>query len=178
MQNKTSGQNEFFPGIGKIPFEGRHSDNPLAYKWYDEDKLVAGKSMKDHLRFAVCYWHTFCNTGNDPFGPGTKAFPWDAAADPVQRAKDKMDAAFEFITKLGVPYYCFHDIDLVDEGNSLQEYEKRLATIVDYAKQKQAATGVKLLWGTANVFSHPRYMNGAATNPDLSFVSMCRPLSR
>lgn len=166
MQNKTSGQNEFFPGIGKIPFEGRHSDNPLAYKWYEEDKLVAGKSMKDHLRFAVCYWHSFCNTGNDPFGPGTKAFPWDAAADPVQRAKDKMDAAFEFITKLGVPYYCFHDIDLVDEGNSLQEYEKRLATIVDYAKQKQAATGVKLLWGTANVFSHPRYMNGAATNPD------------
>ncbi|HRE51580.1 MAG TPA: xylose isomerase [Flavitalea sp.] len=171
MQHKTNDQNEFFPAIGKIRFEGRDSDNPLAYKWYDEDKLVAGKSMKDHLRFAVCYWHTFCNTGADPFGPGTKIYPWDAAADPVQRAKDKMDAAFEFITKLGVPYYCFHDIDLVDEGNSLQEYEKRLAAIVDYAKQKQGETGVKLLWGTANVFSHPRYMNGAATNPDFHALS-------
>jgi xylose isomerase len=127
--------------------------------------------MKEHLRFAVCYWHTFCNTGADPFGPGTKHFAWDAAGDAVARAKDKMDAAFEFITKLGVPYYCFHDIDLVDEGANIKEYESRLQTIVDYAKQKQAASGVKLLWGTANVFSNPRYMNGASTNPDFAAVA-------
>jgi xylose isomerase len=168
--NITKGNKEFFPGIGSIQYEGPQSDNPLAFKWYDENKIVGSKSMKEYLRFAVCYWHTFCNTGNDPFGPGTKHFPWDVANDAVQRAKDKMDAAFEFITKLGVPYYCFHDIDLVDEGNSIKEYESRLQTIVDYAKQKQSDSGVKLLWGTANVFSNPRYMNGASTNPDFNVV--------
>jgi xylose isomerase len=166
-----TGDKEFFKGIGSIKFEGVESDNPLAFKWYDENKVVAGKTMKEHLRFAVCYWHTFCNTGADPFGPGTKSFAWDAAGDAVQRAKDKMDAAFEFITKLGVPYYCFHDIDLVDEGANLTEYESRLQSIVDYAKQKQNASGVKLLWGTANVFSNPRYMNGASTNPDFAAVA-------
>jgi xylose isomerase len=166
MNFTTSNTKEFFPGIGNIKYEGPNSDNPLAYKWYDPEKRVGGKTMQEYLRFAVCYWHTFCNTGSDPFGPGTKHFPWDAAPDAVQRAKDKMDAAFEFITKLGVPYYCFHDIDLVDEGNSIKEYESRLQSIVEYAKQKQADTGIKLLWGTANVFSNPRYMNGAATNPD------------
>ena len=167
----TLGNREYFPGIGKIKFEGPQSDNPLSYKWYDESRVVAGKTMKEHLRFAVAYWHTFCGTGGDPFGPGTKRFPWDANQDAVQRAKDKMDAAFEFITKLGVPYYCFHDIDLVDEGNSLTEYETRLRAIVDYAKAKQQASGVKLLWGTANVFSNPRYMNGASTNPDFKAVA-------
>lgn len=167
----TLGSKEFFPGIGKIKYEGPKSDNPLAFKWYDENRVVSGKTMKDHLRYAVCYWHTFCNTGADPFGPGTKLFPWDVQAEPVVRAKDKMDAAFEFFTKLGVPYYCFHDIDLVDEGNSIAEYEKRLQTLVDYAKQKQSASGVKLLWGTANVFSNPRYMNGASTNPDFNVVA-------
>jgi xylose isomerase len=166
-----TGNKEFFKGIGSIKYEGVESDNPLAFKWYDENRIIAGKTMKEHLRFAVCYWHTFCNTGADPFGPGTKHFPWDAAGDAVQRAKDKMDAAFEFITKLGVPYYCFHDIDLVDEGANVKEYESRLQTIVDYAKQKQAASGVKLLWGTANVFSNPRYMNGASTNPDFAAVA-------
>lgn len=166
-----TGDKEFFKGIGQIKYEGPESDNPLAYKWYDENKVVAGKTMKEFFRFAVCYWHTFCNTGADPFGPGTKRFPWDEATDPLQRAKDKMDAAFEFITKLGVPYYCFHDVDLVDEGHSIKEYESRLQSIVDYAKQKQAASGVKLLWGTANVFSHPRYMNGASTNPDFAAVA-------
>lgn len=166
-----TGDKEFFKGIGSIKYEGVESDNPLAFKWYDENKVVAGKTMKEHLRFAVCYWHTFCNTGADPFGPGTKHFPWDAAGDANQRAKDKMDAAFEFITKLGVPYYCFHDIDLVDEGANLKEYESRLQSIVDYAKQKQKASGVKLLWGTANVFSNPRYMNGASTNPDFAAVA-------
>ncbi|MCO5241972.1 MAG: xylose isomerase [Chitinophagaceae bacterium] len=165
------GNREYFPGIGKIRFEGAQSDNPLSYKWYDENRVVAGKTMKEHLRFAVAYWHTFCGTGADPFGPGTKRFAWDAHTDAVQRAKDKMDAAFEFITKLGVPYYCFHDIDLVDEGHSLAEYESRLQAIVDYAKSKQQVSGVKLLWGTANVFSNPRYMNGASTNPDFNAVA-------
>ncbi|MFL5747456.1 MAG: xylose isomerase [Niastella sp.] len=166
-----TGDKEFFKGIGQIKYEGVESDNPLAFKWYDENRVVAGKTMKEHLRFAVCYWHTFCNTGADPFGPGTKHFAWDANTDAVARAKDKMDAAFEFITKLGVPYYCFHDIDLVDEGANIKEYESRLQSIVDYAKQKQAASGVKLLWGTANVFSNPRYMNGASTNPDFAAVA-------
>jgi xylose isomerase len=169
--NIIKGTKEFFPGIGKIKFEGRDSDNPLAFKWYDENKMIAGKKLKDHVKFAVAYWHSFCNTGGDPFGPGTKRFPWNASGDAVQAAKDKMDAAFEFITKLGVPYYCFHDIDLVDEGDSAAEYERRLQTLVEYAKQKQSASGVKLLWGTANVFSNPRYMNGAATNPDFATVA-------
>jgi xylose isomerase len=165
------GEKEFFPGIGEIKFEGSKSDNPMAFKWYDENKTIAGKKLKDHLRFAVAYWHSFCNTGGDPFGPGTKQFPWNSTNDAIQAAKDKMDAAFEFMTKLGVPYYCFHDIDLVDEGGSAEGYEKRLQTMVDYAKQKQAASGVRLLWGTANVFSNPRYMNGAATNPDFAVVA-------
>ena len=161
----------YFKGIGKIKYEGLGSDNPLSFKYYDPEKVVAGKKMKDHLRFAVAYWHSFCGTGNDPFGPGTKKFPWDADADPMQRARDKMDAAFEFITKIGAPYYCFHDFDLVDEGPSLAESRKRLQAIVEYAKQKQRETGVKLLWGTSNLFSNPRYMNGAASNPDFSVVA-------
>lgn len=166
-----TGSHEFFPGVGQIKYEGPTSDNPLAFKWYDENRVIAGKKLKDHVRFAVCYWHTFCNTGGDPFGPGTKDFPWNRLTDPVARAKEKMDAAFEFITKLGAPYYCFHDTDLVDEGSSVQQYEARLKSLVDYATQKQAASGVKLLWGTANVFSHPRYMNGASTNPDFAAVA-------
>jgi xylose isomerase len=132
---------------------------------------MGGKTMKEYFRFAIAYWHTFCGTGNDPFGPGTKDFPWNAKADAIGRAKDKMDAAFEFITKIGAPYYCFHDFDLVDEGSSIAESEKRLQAIVDYAKDKQAETGVKLLWGTANVFSNPRYMNGASTNPDFTALA-------
>ena len=165
------GEKEYFKGIGKIDFEGRESDNPLAFKYYDENKVVAGKTMKEHFRFAVAYWHTLTGTGGDPFGPGTKAFPWALSSDPYQNAKDKMDAAFEFITKLGVPYYCFHDFDLIDEGDSLAESEKRLDFITDYAKEKQSATGVKLLWGTANCFSNPRYMNGAATNPEFDVLA-------
>ena len=167
----TIGNKEYFPGVKPVKFEGKDSDNPLAFKWYDENRMVAGKSMKDHLRYAVCYWHTFSNTGADPFGPGTKHFPWDASTDPMQRGYDKMDAAFEFFTKLGVPYYCFHDIDLVDEGHNITEYESRMQNIVEYAKQKQSASGVKLLWGTANVFSNPRYMNGASTNPDFASLA-------
>lgn len=167
----TIGNKEYFPGIPKIKYEGPESDNPLAFKWYDENRQIAGKSMKDYFKFAIAYWHSFCNTGNDPFGPGTKTFAWDAAPDAVTRAKDKMDAAFEFITKIGAPYYCFHDIDLVDEGGSLKEYESNLSAIVDYAAKKQAVSGVKLLWGTANVFSNPRYMNGASTNPDFTALA-------
>lgn len=166
-----TGNKEYFKGINKIKFEGRESDNPLAFKFYDENKVIAGKTMKEHLRYAVAYWHTFCDTGSDPFGPGTMVFPWDEGDDAVSRAKNKMDAAFEFFTKLGVPYYCFHDIDLVEEGKSISEYEKNLSAIVDYAKEKQNALGVKLLWGTANVFSHPRYMNGASTNPDFNVIT-------
>lgn len=167
----TLGNQEYFKGIGKIAYEGPQSTNPFAYKWYDENRKIGGKTMKELFRFAVSYWHTFCGTGGDPFGPGTKAFPWLTATDAVQSAKDKMDAAFEFFTKLGVPYYCFHDVDLVDEGASISEYESRMQQIVDYAKEKQKASGVKLLWGTANVFSNPRYMNGAATNPDFAAVA-------
>jgi xylose isomerase len=161
----------YFSGIEKIKFEGKDSKNPFAFRYYDENQEVAGKTMKEHFRFAIAYWHSFNGKGEDPFGPGTRDYPWDSDPDPIQRAKDKMDAAFEFITKIGAPYYCFHDVDLVDEGSTLQEYEQRMAAIVDYAKQKQQETGVKLLWGTANVFSHPRYMNGAATNPDFDVVA-------
>ena len=171
MSSITLGDKEYFQGIGKIKFEGKTSDNPFAFKYYDENKVVAGKSMKEHLRFAIAYWHTMCGTGGDPFGPGTKVFPWDAKKDAVEKAKDKMDAAFEFITKIGAPFYCFHDYDLVDEGSSLAESEKRLIAITDYAKEKQATSGAKLLWGTANLFSNPRYMNGAATNPDFDVVA-------
>ena len=156
MRNSTIKSKEYFPEIGKISYEGQHSGNPLAFKWYNPDRQVGGRRMEEYLRFAVAYWHSFCNTGADPFGPGTKLFPWDEAADPVQRAKDKMDAAFEFITKLGIPYYCFHDVDLIDEGNTLSEYEERMRLIVEYARHKQTHSGVKLLWGTANVYSHPR----------------------
>ena len=165
------GDHEYFPGIPAIPYEGPESDNPLAFKYYDADRVVAGKPMAEHFRFAVAYWHTFNQTGSDPFGPGTIQLPWEAADTAEQRARDKMDAAFEFITKLGVPYYCFHDVDLVDEGGSRDETRRRLQGIVEYAKQKQEASGVKLLWGTANLFSHPRYMNGAATNPDFGVVA-------
>ncbi|MDR1103493.1 MAG: xylose isomerase [Tannerella sp.] len=165
------GSKEFFPGIGKIGFEGKESRNPLAFHWYDENQVVLGKSMKDWFRFSMAYWHTLCAEGSDPFGPGTKKFPWNSAPDAISRARCKMDAAFEFMTKTGIPFYCFHDVDLVEEGSSLAEYESNLAKIVDYAKEKQAASGVKLLWGTANVFSHPRYMNGAGTNPEFASVA-------
>jgi len=159
------GEKEFFPGIGQIQFEGRESKNPLAFHYYDADKVVMGKTLKDHLRFAMAYWHTLCAEGGDQFGGGTKSFPWNDSADAITRAKYKMDAAFEFMTKCNIPYYCFHDVDVVDEAPTLGEFEKRLQTMVEHAKEHQAATGKKLLWSTANVFSNKRYMNGAATNP-------------
>jgi xylose isomerase len=166
----TLGDKEYFKGIGPIKYEGKESDNPLAFKFYDAKRKVGKKTMEEHFRFAIAYWHTFCGTGGDPFGPGTKNFAWNKSSDAVQRAYDKMDAAFEFITKIGAPFYCFHDYDLVDEAPTLSESEERIQKIVDYAKKKQKASGVKLLWGTANLFSHPRYMNGASTNPDFNVV--------
>src|ERR1044072_683357 len=172
-KNKTNraAKKEFFKVVPEIKFEGRETDNPFAFRWYDENKKVAGKTMKEHLRFAVAYWHSFCGNGADPFGGPTHIFPWDEKSDPVERGKDKMDAAFEFITKLGMPYYCFHDVDVVDYGNDIAENDKRLQALTDYAKSKQSDSGVKLLWGTANLFSHRRYMNGAATNPDFQVLS-------
>lgn len=167
----VKGDKEFFKGIGAIKYEGVESDNPLAFRWYDESKKVGGKTMGEHFRFAAAYWHSFNGSGADPFGEPTHIFPWDEQKDPIQRAKAKMDAAFEFITKLGVPYYCFHDVDVVDYTNDVADNEKRLQTMVEYARQKQADSGVKLLWGTANLFSHRRFMNGAATNPDFQVVA-------
>ncbi|MDB5140980.1 MAG: D-xylose isomerase [Mucilaginibacter sp.] len=169
--NITTGEKEFFKGIGQVKYEGPQSGNPLAFRWYDENKMVGGKTMKDHLRFACAYWHSFCNNGADPFGEPTHIFPWNTNNDAVERAKDKMDAAFEFITKMGLTYYCFHDVDVVDYTNDIKENDRRLQALVEYAKQKQAASGVKLLWGTSNLFSNRRYMNGASTNPDFHVLT-------
>lgn len=171
MSGIVLGDKEFFKGVGQIKFEGHESDNPLAFKWYDENKIIAGKSMKETLRFACAYWHSFVGNGSDQFGEPTHIFSWNEKSDPVERAKDKMDAAFEFITKMGLPFYCFHDMDVVDYGNDVVENERRLQALTEYARQKQAASGVKLLWGTANMFSHRRYMNGAATNPDFHVLT-------
>ena len=165
------GNKEYYKGIGQIKFEGKDSDNPLAFKYYNPDQVVAGKTMREHFRFAIAYWHTFCGQGSDPFGPGTQNFAWDQSSDPIQAAKDKADAAFEFISKMGFDYFCFHDYDLVAEGPTFAESERRLATITEYLKQKKAESGIKLLWGTSNCFSNPRFMNGAATNPDFNVVA-------
>jgi xylose isomerase len=165
------GNKEFFKGISQVKFEGVGTDNPLAYRWYDENKIVAGKPMKDYLRFACAYWHSFVGNGADPFGEATHLHPWNEKSDAVERAKDKADAAFEFITKLGLPYYCFHDVDVVDYTNDVLDNEKRLQSVTAYLKQKQADSGVKLLWGTANLFSNRRYMNGASTNPNFHVLA-------
>jgi len=162
---------EFFPGIGKIQFEGRESKNPLAFRYYDAEKVVYGKKMKDWFKFAMAYWHTLCAQGRDQFGEETMAHPWNESSNAIKAAKAKMDAGFEFMQKLGIEYYCFHDVDLVQEGKSVKEYEERMKEIIAYAREKQAETGIKLLWGTANVFGHKRYMNGASTNPDFDVLS-------
>ena len=166
-----TGNKEYFKGIDAIEYEGKDSDNPLAFKYYDPERIVAGKTMREHFKFAIAYWHTFCGQGSDPFGPGTQNFPWDQSSDPLEAAKDKADAAFEFITKMGFDYFCFHDFDLIAEGPTLSASEERLSTIVDYLKQKQKDSGVKLLWGTSNCFSNPRFMNGASTNPNFEVVA-------
>lgn len=171
MTKIITGEKTYFKNVGQIKYEGPKSDNPLAFRWYNADQKVGGKTMSEHFKFAMAYWHTLCGTGGDPFGPGTKEFPWLVSNNPVQQAKDKMDAAFEFMTKIGLDYYCFHDFDLIQEGPTLRESERRLAKITDYALEKQKESGAKLLWGTANLFSNPRYMNGAATNPDFQVVA-------
>ncbi|HUR65417.1 MAG TPA: xylose isomerase [Chitinophagaceae bacterium] len=167
----VTGSKEYFKGIGQIRFAGQGTDDPFAFRWYEENRTVAGKPMKEWLRFACAYWHSFCGSGADPFGEPTHLFPWNTNADPLERAKEKADAAFEFITKLGLPYYCFHDTDVVDHTNDVRQNEKRLQAITAYLKEKQKASGVKLLWGTANLFSNRRYMNGAATNPDFHVLA-------
>ncbi len=166
------GDKEYFPGISKIAYEGIDSDNPFAYKNYNATAKVGDKTMEEHLRFAACYWHSFCGDGGDPFGPGTRQYPWNHTSNKIQNAQNKIDAAFEFFSKLGVPYYCFHDRDMAPEGDSVAESEKNLQHLVGLAAERQKASGVKLLWGTANLFSHPRYMNGASTNPNMSVVAL------
>ncbi|WP_027381263.1 xylose isomerase [Chryseobacterium daeguense] len=169
--NTLTGTKEFFTGIGKIQFEGKESKNPLAFRYYDAERMVMGKPMKDWTKFAMAWWHTLCANGSDPFGGPTIHHPWDIGNDAVARAMHKMDAGFEFMSKMGFSYYCFHDIDLVDPADNWKDYEKNLQTVVEYAKQKQQETGIKLLWGTANVFTHERYMNGASTNPNFDVVA-------
>lgn len=162
---------EYFPQIGKIPFEGQESKNVLAFHYYDPEKVVMGKKMKDWLRFAMAWWHTLGQASGDQFGGQTRSYEWDKADCPVQRAKDKMDAGFEIMSKLGIEFFCFHDVDLVEEGPTVAEYEARMNAITDYALEKMAGTNIKLLWGTANIFGNKRYMNGAATNPDFDVVA-------
>ncbi len=162
---------EYFANIGKIKFEGADSKNPLAFRYYDAERVVMGKKMKDWLKFAMAWWHTLCAEGGDQFGGGTKSFPWNTNPDPVQAAKEKADAGFEIMQKLGIEYYCFHDVDLVNPDDNVEKYESNLKEVVAYLKKKQQETGIKLLWGTANVFGHKRYMNGASTNPDFDVVA-------
>ena len=165
------GNIEYFKGINDIKFEGKNSDNPLAFKYYNPDLVIAGKTLRDHFKFAVAYWHSFCGQETDPFGSATQNFLWDKSKDPIQSAKDKADAAFEFITKMGFDYFCFHDFDLIQEGSTLAESEKRLLIISDYIKTKQKQSNVNVLWGTANCFANPIYMNGAATNPEFDILA-------
>jgi len=162
---------QYFTKINKIKFEGKDSTNPMAFHYYDENKVIMGKTMKEWLRFAMAWWHTLCAEGADQFGGGTKKFPWNEGKDPITIAKQKVDAGFEIMEKLGIPYFCFHDVDLVSEGSSVEEYEANMKEIVAYLKKKMKATGIKLLWSTANVFGNARYMNGASTNPDFDVVA-------
>ncbi|MDE7379277.1 MAG: xylose isomerase [Paraprevotella sp.] len=164
-------QKEYFPGIGKIKFEGKESKNPMAYRYYDAEKVILGKKMKDWLKFSMAWWHTLCAEGGDQFGGPTKTFPWNQGGDDMEIARQKVDAGFEIMEKLGIEYYCFHDVDLVSESNSIEEYEANMKEIVAYLKEKMQGTNIRLLWGTANVFGHKRYMNGAATNPDFNVVA-------
>ena len=164
------GKKEAYPGIGKIEYEGKKSKNPLAFRWYNPEEEVGSKQMKDHLRFAIAYWHSFCGDGSDPFGKATRIYPWEDVTNTDNKIKQRLDAAFEFFTKIGAGYYCFHDTDIVGDG-TVFEIEKRLGKFIPVMKKMQEQTGVKLLWGTENLFSNPRYMNGAATNPDFAVVA-------
>ena len=162
---------EYFPEIGKIKFEGKDSKNPLAYRYYDAEKVILGKPMKDWLKFAMAWWHTLCAEGGDQFGTGTKTFPWNQGEDAMTIAKQKADAGFEIMQKLGIEYFCFHDTDLIGDLGDIDSYEARMKEITEYLKEMMAETGIKNLWGTANVFGNGRYMNGAATNPDFDVVA-------
>ncbi len=164
-------QKQYFPTVSKIQFEGKESRNPMAFRYYDPEKMVYGRKMKDWFKFSMAWWHTLCAEGSDQFGGGTKTYEWNEGDSVIDRAKAKLDAGFEFMEKCGIEYYCFHDTDLIDEARDIEEYEANLKAIVAYAKERQAATGIKLLWGTANVFGHARYMNGAATNPNFDTVA-------
>jgi len=155
-----------FPGIPQIAFEGPKSDNPLSFKYFNPDEIIDGRSLKDHLRFSIAYWHSFRGVGTDPFGPGTIVRPWEQGKNPLSVAQARMDAAFEFFVKIQAPFWCFHDRDIAPEGRTLAESNRNIDKLVAHAKELQKATGVRLLWGTANLFSNPRYMCGAATNPD------------
>ncbi|HBI57685.1 MAG TPA: xylose isomerase, partial [Porphyromonadaceae bacterium] len=162
---------EYFPTIGKIKFEGKDSKNPMAYRYYDAEKIVLGKPMKEWLKFAMAWWHTLCAEGGDQFGTGTKKFPWNDAPDAMTAAKQRADAGFEIMQKLGIEYFCFHDTDLIGDLTDIADYEKRMQEITAYLKELMDKTGIKNLWGTANVFGNGRYMNGAATNPDFDVVA-------
>lgn len=163
---------EYFPNIGKIKYEGTESYNPLSYRYYDAEHVVLGKPMKDWLKFAMAWWHTLCAEGGDQFGGGTKKFPWNEAPDAMTAAKQRADAGFEIMQKLGIEYFCFHDVDLIGElGTDIQDYENRMHEITEYLKGLMAETGIRNLWGTANVFGAARYMNGAATNPEFDVVA-------
>ncbi|MDE7116218.1 MAG: xylose isomerase [Muribaculaceae bacterium] len=163
---------EYFPGIGKIKFEGTGSHNPLAYRYYDAERVVLGKPMKEWLKFAMAWWHTLCAEGGDQFGGGTKKFPWNEGDDDMTIARQKADAGFEIMQKLGIEYFCFHDTDLIgDLGEDIEDYERRMSEITGYLKGLMDETGIRNLWGTANVFGNARYMNGAATNPDFDVVA-------
>ena len=164
-------QKDYFKNIDSIKFEGKESDNPLSYKYYDPNRKVMGKSLRDHFKFAMCYWHSMNDNGTDPFGRLTNLYPWNQETDVLKQAKNRADAAFEFLQKMGFDYFCFHDIDLIQEAPTLLETEKRIDQILDYIKGKQKETGIKVLWGTANCFSNPVYMNGAITNPDFKIAS-------
>ena len=164
-------ETSYFKNIGHIKFEGKESDNPLAYKYYNPDLKVMGKSMREHFKFAMAYWHSMNDNGADPFGRITNSDPWNQETGILQQAKNRANAAFEFLEKMDFDYFCFHDIDLIAEGPSLAETEKRIGQIIDYIKEKQKETGIKVLWGTANCFSNPVYMNGAITNPDFRVAS-------
>ena len=156
----------YFEGVGPIRYQGPDTEDPFAFRWYDRDRVVLGRRMEDHLRFAVCYWHTFCGVGLDIFGAPTLDRPWMAGGKPLDLAESKLEVAFEFFEKLGVPFFCFHDRDIAPEGDTLAESNANLNHMADKAAAAMERTGLKLLWGTANLFSHPRYMAGAATNPD------------
>ena len=162
---------QYFPTVGQIEFEGPESKNPMAFRYYDPEKVVKGRKMKDWFRFSMAWWHTLCAEGGDQFGGGTKRFAWNEGATRMERAFARADAGFEFMTKCGIGFYCFHDVDLVEPSDDIAEYEADMKTIVEYLRRKQEQTGIRLLWGTANVFGHARYMNGAATNPDFDVVA-------